>query len=345
MMMMMTIDKDDGQRLIDERDDLKKGLGQGVAKAEAIILKGGNESQIAVAWEGLVQDEKNKLSSSSSEYIDEDLLILNKTLALDYLLSAYLTQLSGSAATIVENLGMEITEYYLKMRSISGEIRSQSREISSAIGKKRYFEAIGEIEVSLKSRVGNEDFWPDLQDFYGAWNTWKEAGSDILCPDIQEALLNAIAILDRGNASRSLRDLFDLEISLSVNNRQAKCRTTDELEQASSNGLSYLILCTIYAGISRMLCRDANVKIHWPMDELGDLDAPNTTALFTMLDDYGIVMVGGFPTTPPTLLQHFKHHHAVQANGGGIVKLKLPEDELDRAIADAEHSDKQRIPA
>ncbi len=335
----------DGQRLIDERDDLKKGLRHGVAKAEALILKGGNESKIAVAWEYLVQVEKDKLSSSSSEDIDDDLLILNKTLALDYLLSVYLTQLSGSAATIVENLGMEVTEYYLKMRSISGEIRSQSREISSAIGKKRYFEAIGEIEVSLKSRVGNEDFWPDLQDFYGAWNTWKEAGSDILCPDIQEALLKAIAILDRGNASRSLRDLFDLEISLSVNNRQVKCRTTDELEQASSTGLSYLILCSIYAGISRMLCRDANVKIHWPMDELGDLDAPNTTALFTMLDDYGIVMVGGFPSPSPTLLQHFKHHHGVQANGGGIVKLKLPEDELDRAIADAEHSDKQRIPA
>ena len=324
----------EGKMLIEERIELKRDIRQGVGKAESLILKGGDDSQIATAWQALVQVEKDKLAAFADEDIDEERLTLNKTLALDELLRVQLTQLRESLALFIENVGHQIIQYYLGMRDISGAIKSQSRQISDSIGNTLHFDAISEVKVSLKSRVDNEDFWPILESFYDTWSSWKEsASSSIPPPEIDQQLMRATEILHRSNINRPLSGLFDLEISLCENKRWVTARKAEELEDASSTGLSYLILCCIYAGISRMLCRDRNVKIHWPMDELGTLAPENITRLFAMLDEYGIVMIGGFPTTDPMLLQHFKFHHDVQTSGG-IVEMALPEDELAKAIAE-----------
>ena len=324
----------DAQMLLQEHIDLKQDIRKGVSKAESLILKGGDDSQIAKAWQSLVQVEKNKLSSTGENDIDEELLTLNKTLALDELLRVHLSQLRDSLSLFIENVGNQVIQYYLGMRDISTSINSQSRQISEAIGSTLHFDAISDVKVSLKSRIDNEDFWPILEKFYDIWRSWKENASGSLPPpEIDEQLLRATDILNRSNNNRPLSGLFDLEISLRENNRLVVARKAEELEDASSTGLSYLILCCIYAGISRMLCRDRSIKIHWPMDELGTLAAENITRLFAMLDEYGIVMIGGFPTTDPMLLQHFKFHHDVQRNGG-IVEMSLPEDELEKAIAE-----------
>ena len=253
---------------------------------------------------------------------------------MDELLRVQLTQLRESLALFIENVGHQIIQYYLGMRDISGAIKSQSRQISDSIGNTLHFDAISEVKVSLKSRVDNEDFWPILESFYDTWSSWKEsASSSIPPPEVDQQLMRATEILHRSNINRPLSGLFDLEISLCENKRWVTARKAEELEDASSTGLSYLILCCIYAGISRMLCRDRDIKIHWPMDELGTLAPENITRLFAMLDEYGIVMIGGFPTTDPMLLQHFKFHHDVQTSGG-IVEMALPEDELAQAIAE-----------
>ncbi len=324
----------DGQMLIDERIELKNDIRLGVARAESLILKGGDDSQIATAWQALVQVEKDKLIAAGDNDIDEELLTLNKTQALDQLLRVQLTQLRESLTLFIENVGQQVIQYYLGMRDISAAIKSQSRQISDSIGNTLHFDAISDVKVSLKSRIDNEDFWPILESFYDTWRSWKESGSsNIPPPEVDQQLMRAVEILHRSNINRPLSGLFDLEISLCENGRWVTARKAEELEDASSNGLSYLILCCIYAGISRMLCRDRSIQIHWPMDELGTLAPENITRLFTMLDEHGIVMIGGFPTTDPTLLQHFTFHHDVQTSGG-IVEMALPEDELAQAIAE-----------
>lgn len=324
----------DAQMLIEERTNLKSAIRQGVGKAEALIIKGGDDSLIAKAWHALVDVEKNKLFTSGGTDIDEELLNLNKTHALDQLLSVQLAQLRESLTLFIENVGHQVKQYYLGMRDISGAIKSQSRQISDAIGNTLHFDAISEVKISLKSRIDNEDYWPVLEAFNDSWSNWKENGSSsIPPPEVDQQLLRATEILHRSNINRPLSDLFDLEISLCENGRWVTARKAEELEDASSTGLSYLILCCLFAGISRMLCRDRSIKIHWPMDELGTLAPENIARLFTMLDEYGIVMIGGFPTSDPMLLQHFKYHHDVQTSGG-IVEMALPEDELAQVIAE-----------
>ena len=162
---------------------------------------------------------------------------------------------------------------------------------------------------------------------------WKSEGARDLPPaPVTKRLLDAAEILHKSRGGQGIESVFDLEISLRENGRPIKATTKADLENASSTGLSYLILCTIFAGISRMLCREPNVAVHWPMDELGTLAPENISRLFMLLDEHNIVMVGGFPSTDQHLLQHFKEHHQVKKDEG-IVELVLPEDKLSDLIA------------
>ncbi|AQA18979.1 hypothetical protein BST95_12725 [Halioglobus japonicus] len=333
---LFDIVKSDAFMLINERESLRKAIHNGVSKAETLILKGGEDSLIGQAWSTLVEVERNKLSNNGTHEVDEEMLTLNKTLALDELLQDHVSQLRESLTLFIENVGQQLINYYQGMKDISGAISTQSRQISSAIGDTLLFDAISEVKVSLKSRIDTEDYWPILEKFSDIWFAWKQEGKSSIPPvELDQQLVKSSDMLQRSNTNRPLSGLFELEISLCENNRWVTARRAQELEDASSTGLSYLILCCIYAGISRMLCRDPGVVIHWPMDELGTLAPENISRLFGMLDDHRIVMIGGFPTTDPNLLQHFKYHHDVQSKGG-IVEMALPDDELEQLIAERE---------
>ena len=196
-----------------------------------------------------------------------------------------------------------------------------------------HFDAISDIQVALISRIDSQDYWPALEEFYRIWREWKEEGVSELPPkEVDSQLILATDILHRSEINKGIESVFDLEISLRENGRPVSVTRNADLENVSSTGLSYLILCSIFAGITRMLCRDHSVKIHWPMDELGTLAAENISKLFVMLDQHNIIMVGGFPTTDPLLLQHFKEHHEVKKDVG-IIELVLPKDKLATIMA------------
>jgi len=172
-----------------------------------------------------------------------------------------------------------------------------------------------------------------LKEFYHLWQKWKKSGSSDLPPkEIDSQMIRVSDILNQSHTSKNIEAVFDLEISLRENGRQVSVTRNADLENVSSTGLSYLILCSIFAGITRMLCRDNHVKIHWPVDELGTLAAENIAKLFIMLDQYNIVMVGGFPSTDPLLLQHFKEHHIIKKDVG-IIDLVFEEDKLTAIMA------------
>jgi len=151
-------------------------------------------------------------------------------------------------------------------------------------------------------------------------------------PEVDKQMLSVVDILQSSKAKPSIETLFDLVVSLTENSNRVHAKSSRELEAASSTGLSYLILLSIFAGMTRMLCKDKTVNIHWPVDELGTIDAENIGRLFKMLDEHGIIMVSGFPTTNPQFLRHFKERHEVRA-GAGVVELVVPEDRLSAAIA------------
>lgn len=318
----------EARTLIETRAQLKVEIKSGINKADGIICRGSDNSQVAAAWNYLRDEQRNKLVDPD----DLDALSINLTMALETLLDVHLPQIRELLLSFVENIGGQLAGFFIGLKEVEKAIVSQSRRISESISSSVHFDAISDIRVALVSRIATQDYWPELEAFHRAWQNWKqEGGLDLPSEEMDAHIISSCEILYRSNMNQGIESVFDLEISLRQNGQAVTVKRSADLENVSSTGLSYLILCSIFAGITRMLCPDRGINLHWPMDELGTLAAENISRLFVMLNDSNIIMVGGFPTTDPLLLQHFKVHHEIK-KGVGLVELVLKEDKLSRII-------------
>jgi len=312
------------ESLLSAQQQIIKQVRSGIGKVESVIASQGERNQIADAWQQLRQAAEAGLTDPANV----DLLNISLTRGLDELMRVHLPQKMQTIESFVRTISDQLTDFYVGLNQVSKLINQQSRAISKSISEKQYFAAIGSIGVSLQSRIDSQDYWPYLASFEQTYRAWKEAGELGLPPkDLDEKLIAVTDILHRSQVAKGIESVFDLEISLEENARVVTVTNSRDLENASSNGLSYLILCSIFAGITRMLCRDREIRIHWPVDELGVIDSVNVASLFRMLNDHNIVMVGGFPTTDPLLLQHFTDRHEMRKDEG-LVDIQLPEDKL-----------------
>ena len=195
-------------------------------------------------------------------------------------------------------------------------------------------DALSSMGISLTSRIDSLDYWKSLQDFSKSWQEWRESGEhglpDQSFLDEMSSLIDALKSIKSGS---HLRDYFDLHIRMVENGHERIIKNDHQLDNSTSDGLKYLALCVIFIAISRLLCPDREVLLHWPIDELGILHGENISRLFSMLDHGGIVMVGGFPSEDPVMLRHFKHRQVIDFKKG-IRVIDIPNSTLrERALA------------
>ena len=330
----------EARRLSGQADALKKSIRKGVNRAEGIFYDGMDKSRLREAWEAL----RIEVRASLVDPDDMDALQLKMTLAIERLLHDQVPQMREGGLLAVVNAGFQLAEFFRGLKQAQDQIKRQSREISRAITGKMHFKAISDVQIHLISRIEQHEFWPELERFTLRWDEWESSrGLDLPPLDLCEMLVNMSHLVSRSGLSDNIEEIFSLQISLTENGQPVVARNSSDMEALSSNGLAYLVLMSIYAGITRMLCTVPEVSIHWPVDELAVLHVENITALFNMLDELGIIMVGGFPSTERSLLQFFKHHHGVMA-GQGILEFRLSEDRLDRLLAGFKsHSPKEVV--
>jgi|GEM_PF-3169673 len=313
------------ESLLESQQTILKEVRTSINKVETVISGQGERSQITDVWEQL----RKQAEAATSDPNNVDALNINLTRGVSELLGVHLPQKKETIESFVQTISGQLEDFYTGLKEISRQILQHSRAISTSISEKRYFEAIGQIDVNLLSRIDSQDYWPYLEEFALLYGEWREQQNTALPPEkLGDLLIKVTDILHRSRVATGIESVFDLAITLEENGRKVTVTKGTDLENASSNGLSYLILCSIFAGITRMLCRDERIRIHWPVDELGVIDSVNIAGLFKMLNDHNIVMVGGFPTTDPLLLQHFSERHEMR-KGVGLVDIALPEDKLE----------------
>lgn len=325
----------DAQRLAEEIVRLKKAIRRGVSRAEHILCEGADTSRLRQAWEEL----RSEVRAGLSDPDDMDALQINLTHAIDRLMRESVPQMRAGDLLAVVNAGSQLMEFFRGLKQAQDQIRLQSREMSAAMTDTMSFEAIHDLKLNLVSRIEQQDFWDDLERFSRLWDEWsQERGQDLPPLDLCESLVTLSQLVGRSGQDGDIESVFDLEISVIEKGQRVVARNSSDMEALSSNGLAYLILMSIYAGITRMLRKVPGIRIHWPVDELGVLHYDNVAALFRLFDRSGIVILGGFPTTERSLLQHFRHHHGVRA-GDGIIEFKLPEDRLMALLAKADQNE------
>lgn len=96
------------------------------------------------------------------------------------------------------------------------------------------------------------------------------------------------------------------------NSNRRVFKKASDLEAVSSNGLSYLVLVSIFIAFINRIRRDAAVNIVWSLDELKDLDSGNVNQLLPLLKRNDIALVSAFPDPDPDTLALFKHRFTVE---------------------------------
>jgi len=312
------------ESMLERRSKLKSTLISGIHLVNSKIDRFG-ETQISTAWQRAKEDLRRELNYD--DIYDENFL-LNLPQALEIFINEEVDSIKSARIESLRAIGKGLTDFFEKLSTVDKRIKHHSKRITKVISENMNIDALSTLELILNSKVEELDYWPTLHRFSESWEQWRETGQNTL-PDSNfliemSNLINALQSIKSGN---HLHDYFDLHISMVENSNYHLIKNDKELEASTSNGLKYLALCMIFIGISRLLCPDKKVKLHWPIDELGILSAKNITRLFNMLDSGGIVMVGGFPSEDPDLLRLFTHRQVIDINKG-IRVIKIPESTL-----------------
>ena len=139
----------------------------------------------------------------------------------------------------------------------------------------------------------------------------EEGAHDLPEDDYGQSMRSVLDILGRAALSGGISKLLDIELHLREGNSDLIIRTDRQLNESSSHGMAYLILCKFLLAFTRLLRGGADVIIHWPIDELGTLHQSNVKKIFDACQSNNISVVGAFPNPESDVLKLFENRYLI----------------------------------
>ncbi|WJG08558.1 ATP-binding protein [Aliiglaciecola sp. LCG003] len=208
--------------------------------------------------------------------------------------------------------GADLTQYYNVLEDIDKRIASQSNRISKEVDEELFLDGVSESAVKIRSRISELEFWPELAEFNTLYQAWMQSGA-VELPDDNYAvsMRRVLDILGRAALSGGISKLLDIELHIKEGNSNLVIRTDRQLNESSSHGMAYLILCKFLLAFTRLLRGQANTTIHWPIDELGTLHQSNVKKIFDACQNNNICVVGAFPNPESEVLTLFDNRYLI----------------------------------
>ena len=225
--------------------------------------------------------------------------------------------------------GAGIRNYQQALEYFDRGIDSLSRRLAKHIDSNISFDKIESIHARLSSKVQSLGYWPQIVAFTKHYDFWNRSNDGQL-PDAEFAeMVRQVAQLvpSKGRMEMKLVSLLELEIIVTENGRSKRATHADELQQISSHGLSYLILCVFFIALVNMIRKDQPLNIIWPMDELKELHQVNIELLLKLLSNNGITLLSAFPDPDPDVLRLFKNRYQVVGQRE-LVEMEIDADYL-----------------
>ena len=196
--------------------------------------------------------------------------------------------------------------------------------MEKSINADHSFDVISDIKVGLHSKIKEDDTWSPLREFNAEWIKWSDSNfKEIPSDEFIKRLRDARESLDSVKIKPSVSSLIDIEISLIENgDRRVVIRNDNDLNNASSEGISNIATLIVFVGITRYLCPDNNIAISWPIDELGKIHSSNISKLFEMMDHHGIRLFSAQPNAGASLLKRFNRQYVLDKHKGAAQMVK-----------------------
>ena len=222
--------------------------------------------------------------------------------------------------------GSLISEFHSKLTQFHKEVGRFNNDIQKALNQTSVFRCISSITIHFDSSLEKLKYWDDVKKFNAIHQAWVSSGRDMPTAEFAEGLKRLVSHWEvREGIRAERRKLINIRGDVVENGNPKTFRTTADLEKLSSNGLSYLILCTIFVAFIRKIRGDANVQITWAVDELLDLDSRNIHDLLNMLQANSIRLFSACPEANLDILVQFAKLYRVQrsANHPEIVEFVI----------------------
>lgn len=208
------------------------------------------------------------------------------------------------------NLSDDLDKFFTVFRDLNRRISAQSRRLSEEVADDLRLEGITKAEVRIQSTIDELGFWEPLKLFAQRYKEWRESGQTLPSDDYLNTLADVVDLL-RSDQQYSFESLLRLELHLNEGGTDLVIKNDRQLLESSSHGMAYLILCKFLLAFTRLLRGDADIAIHWPIDEIGTLAYHNVEKLFDACDSNRIHIVGAFPNPESDVLLLFANRYLI----------------------------------
>lgn len=252
--------------------------------------------------------------------LDEDANVHDRLPILQRLLSI----LASRQRQIVEQgetIGGDLNKFFTVFSDINRKISLQSKRLTDEVSDDLSLDGIARSEVKIISTVDELNFWTPLKRFAQQYAQWNTSEDFLPSEGYLDTLADVVEVLPN-DANYSIESLLRLELHLNEGGSDLVIKNDRQLLESSSHGMAYLILCKFLLAFTRLLRNDADIDIHWPIDEIGTLAYHNVEKLFNACDANHIHILGAFPNPESDVLMLFKHRYLIDKQKQRLEKIE-----------------------
>lgn len=294
------------QELMQERENLLSDVRNYVERFDQLIAAQAGTG-LSDTWERARQ-ECAVINAHGVKSVDHRRMVTHLAQLLNVIVPQKLQGLKEQGRIF----GADLTQYYYVLADIDKRIVSQSRRITEEVDSELFLDGVSESAVKIRSRISELEFWPELEHFRALYDAWMEQGATSLPEeDYGQSMRRVLDILGRAALTGGISKLLDIELHLREGNSNLVIRTDRQLNESSSHGMAYLILCKFLLAFTRLLRTDAAATVHWPIDELGTLHQSNVKKIFDACQKNNISVVGAFPNPESDVLNLFENRYLI----------------------------------
>ncbi|MEW9798115.1 ATP-binding protein [Alteromonas sp. CYL-A6] len=294
------------QALLQERDTLQSDVRNYVERFDQLIAAQAGTG-LSDTWER-AREECSVINAHGVKGMDHRRMVSHLAQLLNVIVPQKLQGLREQGRIF----GADLSQYYFVLADIDKRIVAQSRRITQEVDGELFLDGVSDSAVKIRSRISELEFWPELEAFRKHYEQWMEEGAREL-PDDEygQCMRRVLDILGRAALGGGISKLLDIELHLREGNSDLVIRTDRQLNESSSHGMAYLILCKFLLAFTRLLRGEADATIHWPIDELGTLHQSNVKKIFDACQNNNISVVGAFPNPESDVLTLFENRYLI----------------------------------
>ncbi|WP_178863471.1 ATP-binding protein [Thiomicrorhabdus cannonii] len=276
--------------------------------SEALVQQGLNDFNSAINWRSHIQP-------------------------LGYLMGEYTSDLIALIRQRYQILSQRLIDLNTRLDDQARRIRDKGREISAKMNEAgSSFSKIESVSAAITSNIDNIGFKKSLAAAAQEASLVQQLSEHEAPRDSYYELVSvAIGDIHRYGKELQIENFIDIEVA--VKNRGHTdtriARNDKELSNIDSEGLSFLILVSLYMAIKNTFEKGKDVTLLWPIDELGKLHHDNIEVLMSILKREHVELLCAEPSTNPKVLSLFKHIYEIMPSG----KIIKPESKTKDSAA------------